>query len=173
MEIKTLAQVDDKIITNQDLYKEIKILKYFYNDTSNNQNEFLNKIAINNLIELNIKKIEVNKKEVQISDIEATNFLKIILKKNNKSIEDFKQHLTDISYYNHILEKIKIEQSWNKLIMQKFSNLVNINIDEILSKKDNTKNIDDQILIEKNKKLNSYSESYFNEVKKNNLVIYQ
>lgn len=171
VEIKILAQLNEIIITNQDLETEKKIIEYL----TNNKN-ISDKIAFDNLVEFNIKKIELNIAKIEIGDLETRKYLNIVLKGNNKSLNDFKNNFKDEFYEKYLLEKIKIEVSWNKLIMEKFSNIININMDEVLSrnfKKNDTESIENQILIEKNKKLKSISEAYFNEVKNKVFIKYQ
>lgn len=174
LEIKIIARVNDKIITNEDLNKEKVILKYLFGQNYNES--YINNLALNNLIELNIKKIEILNNKMLISEIESNKYLKIVLNKNNKSLEDFRLK-TKYKFYEDLLkEKIQIEISWNKLILNKFSNYIDINLDEIIAISSNQKsdlNFDNLILKEKNKKLQSLSEAFYNEIKNKSLIKYQ
>lgn len=174
LEIKIIATVNDKIITNEDLNKEKVILKYLFGQNYNES--YINNLALNNLIELNIKKIEILNNKMLISEIESNKYLKIVLNKNNKSLEDFRLK-TKYKFYEDLLkEKIQIEISWNKLILNKFSNYIDINLDEIIAISSNQKsdlNFDNLILKEKNKKLQSLSEAFYNEIKNKSLIKYQ
>lgn len=162
IEVKTLAQVNNSIITNEDVNNEKIILNYFNFNVSD-------QIALDNLIELKVKKTQIQIEKKSISDKEAENFLKILLKNLNKSVEDFRIKTNNKINIDLLKERIKIEMSWNKLITEKFSYLINFNVNEIelkIAKKENSeKNINNIILDEKNKKLQSLSDAYFNEIK--------
>lgn len=173
-EIKILVKIDNLIITNEDLRKEKVILKYLFN-IDNSFKDF-EKLALNNLIDLNIKRLEIEKTKILISDSEIIKLLKAILKNNNKSLDDFRLKTKDKDYEDYLIDRIKIEISWNRLILKKYSNLININLDEILAKnyyqsKDKNE-IEKQILTEKNKKLQTISDGYFNEIKNKTLIKY-
>lgn len=172
LEIKIIAKVDEVIITNQDLRKEKVILNYLFNNKIDENS--LDKIALENLIETNIKRLEIKKNNILISDSERDKFLKIVLKNNNKSLDDFRLKTKNKFYEIHLKDKIKTEISWNKLVLNKFSNNISINLDEVIAKTINennsSKKIDILILDEKNKKLQSISETYFNEIKTKTLI---
>lgn len=170
-EIKIIARVNNEIITNEDINKEKRILSYFINNSYNNA---IDKIALNNLIETLIKRQEIKKKNIDIPKSESLKYLKLVLEKNNKSLEDFNLKLNKKIYEDYLLENIKTELSWHKLINDMFSNNININMDEVISKSneknENKNKIEILILNEKNKKLQSISETYFNEVKNKSLI---
>lgn len=174
--IKIIAQVNDLIITNEDLRLERSIFKYLIDDKLDNQ--LLNKIALDNLIENNLKKTALIKEKISISEADTLKYLEIILNNNKKSIQDFRLKFNGKEYEKYLKERIQIEMSWNKLVILKFSNLIDINIDELIAvakvnKIDkNSKKIDNLILIEKQKKLESLSKTYFNEVKNQALIKY-
>lgn len=166
LEIKILAQVNNSIITNEDVFKEKVILNYFNINASD-------QIALDNLVELNIKEFELKKQKISISEAEKENFVKIILKNNNKTLEDLVQKTNDKNYENVFKNRIKIQMSWNKFIAQKFTNLININMNEvstILGQENNSSKTNNIIEMEKNKKLQSLSESYFNEIKNKSYI---
>lgn len=174
LEIKTLAVVDNAIITNEDLRKESIVLAYLF-DNQIDPNR-LNAIALQNLVEEKIKALEIKKFNMLISDEESIKFLEIILKNKKKTLKDFREKVINKKYEDHLINKIKIEISWNKFISAKFKNFININIDELKSNKEieiDSKEYNNMIYIEKNKKLESLSETYFNEIKNNILIIYK
>lgn len=173
LEIKVLAQVDDLIITNEDLNKEKIILKYLWENRINQNN--LDQIAITNLIDQTIKKIELKKNNSFISESEIKKYSNIVLENSNKTIEDFRLKTINKNYEDYFYEKIKIEVSWNNFISYKFSSKLNVNLNEILANnknKEKDENLEKYILIEKNKKMQSISESYFNELKNKSLIRY-
>lgn len=173
--IEVLAKVDNIIISSEDLKKEKIILNYLYNNKVNNIN--LNQLALKNLIDQSIKELEILKNNSLISKEETEKYLKIVLENNSKSLEDFRQSTKSKVIENYFKKKIQIEISWNKLVMDKFIKLININMDEILAvnknKTNNNEDLNKQILKEKNKKLESLSETYFNEIKSQTLIKYQ
>ena len=64
---KILVNVDNEIITSYDLKNQIKTLIILSNREINQNNiDKTKKIALNNLVNLMIKKIEVNKFDIQI-----------------------------------------------------------------------------------------------------------
>lgn len=174
-EIKILVRVNDQIITNQDLNKEKIILRYFLNNEINDKT--IETISLQNLIEYNVKKIEILKNKILVSENEAYKYLDIFLKDNRKSLDDFKLKLPNKIYEKHLINKVQAEISWNKLILYKFSSSIEINMDEILSKiKQNnidSKKKNELILIEKNKKIQSISDSYYNLIKNNTLIKFE
>lgn len=173
LEVKTLVTVNNLIITSQDVYKEKVILKYILN--INNNEQLLNSLALKNLIDQNIKKIETNKNKITTDNLNIKELVKIFLKNNNKSLEDFQKKINDKTIEKFLLQKIITEVSWNQLIIKKFSQLVNINLEEILNKTqiENSNKLDYLISIEKDKKLSAISDSYFNEVKNKTFIKYQ
>lgn len=170
LEVKTLAIVNNAIITDEDVKIEKIILKYLFN----NDDQINNKIAMKNLIEQNIKKKEIVEKYYFISESETVKFMNLILKKSNKSLEDFRNKFNNKIYENFLKEKIKIEMTWNKYMIIKFSNEININVDEIIAKSLNTnlnqKSIEEVSSEEKNKKLNILADTYLNELINNSLI---
>lgn len=174
LNIKSLARVNDKIITSEDLKKEKAVLNFINNKPINSEN--FEEVALNNLIELNIKEIEINNEKTLVTEIDSKEFLIKTLEQNNKSLEILKIQFGNEIYVKYFIKRIQIELSWNKLILKKFSYLININMDEILEKnkfknnKINDNDIQRQVIIEKNKKLEALSETYFNEIKSKSLI---
>lgn len=171
-EIKIIAKVDDKIITTEDLKYEINILKFLFNLNDNEKNIRAN--ALESLINLQIKKIEVEKNKIVVPVSQIDKYLIIVLKNYNKTLEDLRLKINDMKYENFLKNKLQIELAWNQLVMKKFSSTININIDEILAKNNisvnDTKKLDVFILQEKNKKIQALSDSYFNEIKNKTLI---
>ena len=156
-EIKIIAQVNNEIITSYDLYKEIMLVQTIEkrNVKSNEKILLINKIINNKIKEFEIKKYKI---EINNSDIEK----KINRISENTLLKQNKE-LLDLMY-----GKLSIEKKWNKLILIKFRNKLEINmneIDEKIESKKFQKNKDDIIKIEKMNKIAILSKTYFNEVK--------
>ena len=180
----TVVSVDNYIITELDIIKEIQFIK-FINKSNNDdllQNKVLRRESINNLIARQIKNIEtdyfkvfVSEKEVEINLYKYLSNLKI----NKEDFDSFlKKNEIDMNY---LLNIINIDMKWSELIRQIYTGRININLTEINAEIENTdkkgmvlddkdKLKDDLILNEKQKKLNKFSESHFERVKKKYLI---
>jgi len=170
-----LANVNDKIITNIDLQREIKLIKILNNieDTTSDSN--IEKFALENIINEILKEEELNKNEIEIDK-------KIVNEYYNNLIYQLKNKNLNISkdIDKEIYKKILLEYKWNQLISKKFSWKININMNEINEKLKN--NVDDEnriislknelITKEKNKKLEIYSLNYLANLRKNSLIKY-
>lgn len=170
---KIIATIDNRIITEVDIINEIELLKFVNNKNLPN----IKSVALNNLITEEIKKKEINRSKITVDDKIINNyFISFIekLKKNNSEIKN--------TYKSMIIEKIKIDYSWNKLISKEYAWKVNINIDEInekirsmygeISEEDFIKYKEDMINKEQNKKLQVYSKYHLNKIKRSTLVKY-
>lgn len=86
---KTLVQIDNYIITELDLNKEVTFLKFLSkNELNNVSNEVLKKDTLNNLIERKVKSIEISNLKIEISEKE-TQFLFYNYLKDKKVSEEF------------------------------------------------------------------------------------
>lgn len=154
-----LAIVDNHPITNIDLNKEINIKKYL----ENNPNLLIDKnLILEEMIINKIKELEINKNKININE----NYINEILKKN-LIIE-----VPDL-IKNEIKKKISISNGWSQLINMKFKNKLSINTNEIKERISTESDRLDKIKIleiEKNKKLNILSQTYYNEIQKKYFV---
>ena len=127
---KILVNVDNEIITSYDLKNQIKTIIILSNKEINKNNiDKTKKVALNNLVNLMIKKIEVNKFDIQIKDNSVSNYLNTV---SNGDIDNLKKiflinNLNFESYRNNI----EIELRWQKLIVSKFRNKIIIDDQEI------------------------------------------
>lgn len=127
---KILVNVDNEIITSYDLKNQIKTIIILSNKEINQNNiDKTKKVALNNLVNLMIKKIEVNKFDIQIKDNSVGNYLNTV---SNGDIDNLKKiflinNLNFESYRNNI----EIELRWQKLIVSKFRNKIIIDDQEI------------------------------------------
>ena len=174
-----IVSIDNLIITELDINKEINFIKFIKSGEINMNKEVLKKEAINILIDRKIKDIESSffKIEVQEKEVENSlyNFLNE-LKTNNENLNSF--------YIKHEIEKdylrniVRIDLKWSKLIRQLYQSRINVNMTEINNdiKKDIKSNETDErleqnILInEQNKLLNKFSITHLEKSKKKYLI---
>ena len=145
-----LATVNDEIITNYDINKEIEYLKLLNPSLSKLNEEQIFKISKDSLINEIIKNKEIKKflKSEKNNALVNDTLKKLYKRLNFQNEKDFQNFLSEKNFYNidEIKEKLKIEILWNELIYLKYNNQVRID-KEFFSQK-----IDDM----KNKKINEY-----------------
>ena len=137
------ASVENEIITNYDIQKEIRYLQILNNDLKNLNESKKIEIAKNSLINEIIKKKEI----IKIFDFEDENlfverYLKdLYIKLNISNEKDFEKMLLRNENYSldEIKKKIKIEILWNELIYSKYVNQIKID-NNLLTKKLNNMN---------------------------------
>jgi len=171
---KTLVQIDNYIITELDLNKEVTFLKFLSkNELNNVSNEVLKKETLNNLIERKVKSIEISNLKIEISEKE-TQFLFYNYLKDKKVSEE-----SLVSFYkeneiedDYLIKVIKIDASWSKIIQQLYANRINVNMTEINkeSKENNNISTDQLVNIEKNILLNKLGTIHLEKVKKKYLI---
>ncbi|MDC1148854.1 hypothetical protein OAT00_04220 [Pelagibacteraceae bacterium] len=161
LEVKILATVNNQTISNYDLFVEIKSLEFLNNKTiSKSQHRQI----LQQMIDEKIREIEV--KENNISADKKDVNVKI-----NEIFSQFSDKTKlDDQLKSNIISKIENSIKWNNLILIKFRNKIEINtneIDQIIKSKDLDEQEKQKItILEKNKKLQVFSKTYFNEVKK-------
>lgn len=159
-QLKILAIIDDDIITNLDFYNEKKTLE-FLNKTK--IKDIDNLAIINLMIEDKIKEIEINLKEISISENDINKKLNSILSQNN-NLEINK------NIKKNLKRKIKVNSGWEKLIFLKYRRQLEVNMDEINEimkiKKIPAERKDIIVNNEKKKKINIFSKIYLNQLKK-------
>lgn len=162
-DLKIIVKVDNEIITNYDLIKEINYLEILNPSLADLKDNQKFEIAKNSLINEIIKKKEIKKSLKINNDNPYTDeYLKNLYSKLDiSSEEEFKKKLKEKNIYNllEIKEKINIELFWNELIFLRYKNQVNVNKEDLISKVENLEN--------KNKKEFFLSEIVF--IKKKNL----
>jgi hypothetical protein len=172
-----LVSIDNLIITELDLNKEINFIKFIKNDEINLNAEVLKKEAIEILIDRKIKDIETLKIEVQEKELENNlyNYL-TELKINNENLNSF--YIKNEIEKDYLKNIVRVEMKWSKLIKQLYESRININMSEISKdiEKDKRETEDDNqfkktILInEKNKLLNKFSLTHLEKSKKKYLI---
>jgi hypothetical protein len=174
-----IVSIDNLIITDLDLNKEINFLKFIKKDIATHDLELLKKEIIYSLIDRKIKDIETNLLKIELTDKEIEiylyNYLESI-KINNENLNSFyNQNEIEKDYLKNI---IKIDMKWAKLVRQIYESRLNINITEVnkeLEKENNNSANDEKlkrqlITTEQNKLLNKFSAIHLEKSKKKYLI---
>jgi hypothetical protein len=172
-----IVSIDNSIITELDINKEINFLKFVNKDQATGSSEPFKKEIINSLIDRKIKDIETNSFKVEVSEKEIENNLYSYLERikiNNEILNSFyNQNEIEKDYLKNI---IKIDMKWSKLIRQMYESRLNINLTEVnreLEKKDaeDDEKLKKQLIItEQNKLLNKFSAAHLEKSKKKYLI---
>ena len=176
---KVVVSIENSIITDLDINKEINYLKFINRDQDTNNLELLKKEIINILIDRKIKDIETNYLKIEVSEkeieINLYNYLERI-KINNEIINSFyKQNEIEKDYLKNI---IKIDMKWSKLVRQLYESRLNVNLTEVNKEleKEQNNSVDDEklkrqlIITEQNKLLNKFSATHLEKSKKKYLI---
>jgi len=179
-----IVSVNNLIITELDLTKEINFIKFInkYNSSTEPEIATLRRESINNLINKKIKDMETDFFKIFISEKEIENNLYnqlSNLKINKEDLDKFYEKNEIEKNYLH--ELVKIDLKWSELINQLYQNRLNINLTEINTEIENIEKVDKIvenkeilkekiILTEKNKLLNKFSEFHLEKIKKKYLI---
>ena len=174
-----IVSIDNTIITDLDINKEINFLKFINKDQAANNPELLKKQIVNSLIDRKIKDIETNYFKIEVSEkeieINLYNYLERI-KINNEILNSFyNQNEIEKDYLKNI---IKIDMKWSKLIRQLYESRLNVNLTEVNKEleKEQNNSVDDEklkrqlIITEQNKLLNKFSATHLEKSKKKYLI---
>ena len=174
-----IVSIDNSIITDLDINKEINFLKFINKDQAANNPELLKKEIVNSLIDRKIKDIETNYFKIEVSEkeieINIYNYLERI-KINNEIINSFyNQNEIEKDYLKNI---IKIDMKWSKLVRQLYESRLNVNLTEVNKEleKEQNNSVDDEklkrqlIITEQNKLLNKFSATHLEKSKKKYLI---
>jgi len=165
LEIKVLASVDNQAITNYDLFVEVKTQELIDGRTINSSQH---RLILQQMIDEAIKENEIKRNNIKSNN-------KDVNVKMNEILSQFSdKNKLDNQIKSNIKSKIENSIKWNNLILKKFRNKIEINtneIDQIIRSKDLDGQEKEKVaILEKSKKLQVYSKTYFNEVKKKYLV---
>ena len=174
-----LATIDNSIITELDLKKEIEFIKFINKSEIDGNSEKVKKNIIDTLIDRKIKKIEIDNAKIEITEKEIENYTYNYLanyKINDEILHSF--YNTQKIEKNYLKNLLIIEIGWTKLIRQIYESRININITEINEEiKKESKNFEDSeklknqiINIEKNKVLNKFGNNHLEKSKKKYLI---
>jgi hypothetical protein len=174
-----IVSIDNSIITDLDINKEMNFLKFINKDQAANNPELLKKEVVNSLIDRKIKDIETNYFKIDVSEkeieINLYNYLERI-KINNEILNSFyNQNEIEKDYLKNI---IKIDMKWSKLVKQMYESRINVNLTEVNKEleKEQNNTVDDEkikrqlIINEQNKLLNKYSATHLEKSKKKYLI---
>jgi hypothetical protein len=176
-----IVSIDNSIITDLDINKEINFLKFINKDQVTNSPELFKKEIINSLIDRKIKDIETNYFKIEVSEKDIENNLYNYLERmkiNDEILNSFyNQNEIEKDYLKNI---IKIDMKWSKLIRQMYESRLNVNLTEVnreLEKEQkNTADADkfktQLIITEQNKLLNKFSATHLEKSKKKYLIKY-
>jgi len=174
-----LVSIDNSIITELDVNKEINFLKFINKDQATNTSELLKKEIINTLIDRKIKDIETNYYKIDVSEKEIENSLYNYLERikiSNETLNSFyKKNEIEKDYLKNV---IKVDLKWSKLIRQMYEGRLNVNLTEVNKQlEQEQKNSDDNekfrnqlITIEQNKLLNKFATTHLEKSKKKYLI---
>ena len=174
-----IATIDNSIITELDLKKEIEFIKFINKSEIKNNSEKVRQNIIESLIDRTIKKIEIDNAKIEITEKEIENYTYNYLinyKINDEILNSFfNTQQIEKSYLKNL---IIVEMGWTKLIRQIYESRININITEINEEiKKESKNSEDSeklknqiINIEKNKVLNKFGITHLEKSKKKYLI---
>ena len=174
-----LVSIDNSIITELDVNKEINFLKFINKDQATNTSELLKKEIINTLIDRKIKDIETNYYKIDVSEKEIENSLYNYLERikiSNETLNSFyNKNEIEKDYLKNV---IKIDLKWAKLIRQMYESRLNVNLTEVNKQlEQEQKNSDDNekfknqlITIEQNKLLNKFAATHLEKSKKKYLI---
>ena len=174
-----IVSIDNSIITDLDINKEIIFLKFINKDQVTNSPELNKKEIINSLIDRKIKDIETNYIKIEVSEKEIENNLYNYLERmkiSNEVLNSFyNKNEIEKDYLKNI---IKIDMKWSKLIRQVYESRLNINLTEVYKEleKEKKNTEDDEKLkkqlinAEQKKLLNKFSATYLEKSKKKYLI---
>ena len=170
-----IININDKIITNFDVQKETKYLLALNPSLNNLPIKKMKEISKSSLIREKIKENEIlNYYKIDYKDPELATFAINIYKRLNIGDEiEFNAYLSEFDLnIDSVIEKIAIERAWNKLIVDKFKELITVDelkIREKLEKKIGKLEIEKSFLISEilfqSKNEKEYQETYNNIIK--------
>ena len=174
-----IVSIDNSIITELDVNKEINFLKFISDNKATNNSEILKKEIINALIDRKIKDIETNFYKIDISEKEIDNSLYNYLEKikiTNENLNSF--YIKNEIEKDYLKNVIKIDLRWSKLIRQMYEGRLNVNLTEVNRQlEQEQKSIDDNekfknqlIILEQNKLLNKFAATHLEKSKKKYLI---
>lgn len=143
---KILVRVNNEIISSFDLKNQINTILFLTKKEINQQNiDSTKKIALNNLISINLKKTEILRLNIIIDKKNIYDYLQRV---SNGDLANFKKKLQSYNIdYDIYLNNIETELSWQQLVISKFQDKIYIDESEI----------ENLIVNEKNRKLTEYN----------------
>ncbi len=120
---KILIKIENEIISSYELKNKINTLIVLSNKEVNQSNiDKLKKVAVNQLINLKMKKIELSKYNIEIDRNNINSYLNKI---SSGNIQEFKNKFEVNNLdYNIYLDEIKTQLTWQKLIFSLYKDKV-------------------------------------------------
>ena len=137
-----VVSIDNKVITNFDIQKEINYLLALNPSLNNLPKKQIYEIAKESLVREEIKEKEILKYyNINYKDPELILLIENIYNRLNIANEnEFNKYLSNFDLSNEMISaKLAIEKAWNRLIFEKFNQF--INLDELRLKKELEKNL--------------------------------
>ena len=137
-----VVNIDNKVITNFDIQKEINYLLALNPSLNNLPKKQIYEIAKESLVREEIKEKEILKYyNINYKDPELSLLIENIYNRLNIANEnEFNKYLSNFDLSIEMISaKLAIEKAWNRLIFEKFNQF--INLDELRLKKELEKNL--------------------------------
>lgn len=130
MKNNIIVKVNNNIVTAYELKNKLKTSLVLNNQEINQENIDKNKNqALNYLINLKIKKNELDKYKLEIDNIDVNNQLQFI---SSNNINDLKNKFKQFNLsYDLFLNELKIETGWKQLMFKIYNEKVKINQNDI------------------------------------------
>ncbi len=139
--------VDEEIITKYDINQRViinSILKRI-EINENNYNQLI-KAVVDDLIIEKLKIQKINEYDIDIDEVELKQNEKRFYSRNNYTKEEIKKLLSEYNInYNYILEIIKIELKWQKLIYGLYLRITSVTEQEVIDLVNKNPNISKEI----------------------------
>jgi len=174
-----LVSIDNTIVTELDLNKEVIFSKFITKSSPNSNTSLLRNESLYGLINRKIKIIETNNYNIDVTTKEIELSLYNYLSNQKITIEELNKFFKENEIEGDYLKNIIITDiKWSKLITGLYSNRMNINLTEInkellkesQNSSDNEKLKTELIISEKNILFNKFSSSHLEKVKKKYLI---
>ena len=130
--LNIVAKIDNELITSYDIKNKI-ITNLILSKKEINQENInnLKKSALENLINIRLKKIELNKYDIKRNDRQINAYLNSLSSNNIPSLKkSFEINGLDFKAYENELD---VEFRWRNLIYNKYSNKIEINPNDFIS----------------------------------------
>ncbi|MDA7712678.1 peptidylprolyl isomerase [Candidatus Pelagibacter sp.] len=137
-----VVSIDNKVITNFDIQKEVNYLLALNPPLDNLPKKQIYEIAKESLVREEIKEKEISRYyNINYKDPELSLLIENIYNRLNiTNKNEFNKYLSNYDLnIEMISEKLAIEKAWNRLIFEKFNK--SINLDELRLKKELEKNL--------------------------------
>ena len=125
-----VVRVENELITNYDIKSKIISLLILSNKEMNQENiNGLKRISLENLIQSRLKKVELKNFNFKTNAEQLNSYLMSI---SANDIDKLKKRLIGNGVdYDAFINEIDVELKWRNFIYQKYSNKIQINLDEV------------------------------------------